>query len=230
MTHNVFAGKNFTCDNMHCIDYVLNGYHGYIHRGYIVNGVTYQTCLVKQTLRVSHVVTYLYAPGEKENFTLKQNRITHSSRSNGRRFRDRFRIFTDSQAVIPPVVRTLVELQVVIIRDYLGVGRRADGPRSEINQHHQQNGHHPLQQLFVRQLNLMGALHPVCKRNPADRHIYLLSRPSCKSVGDASGPTNLFKRSILSLMDKLLETERRFIFVTANFLDCDNFYFVSPAT
>lgn len=201
----------FVCNNIHCIDYVLNGYHGYIHRGYIVNGVTYQTCLVKQTLRVSHVVTYLYAPGEKENFTLKQNRlsITHSkSESPAEKDRDCFRIFTDSQAVIPPVVRTLVELQVVIIRDYLGVRRRADGPRSEINQHHQQNGHHPLQQLFVRQLNLMGALHPVCKRNPAGKHIYSLSpplrvRPSYEtSVEDANrpSPTYLSRCSILSLI------------------------------
>jgi len=57
------------CNNACYIDYVLNGYHGYIHRGYIVNGVAYQTGLVKQALRISHVVTYLYAPGEKENFT-----------------------------------------------------------------------------------------------------------------------------------------------------------------
>lgn len=181
---------------MHCVDYVLNGYHGYIHRSYIVNGVTYQTSLVKQTLRVSHVVTYLYAPCEKENFTLKQNRlsITHSSHSTDlRKIADRFCIFTDSQTVIPPVVRTLVELQVAIIRDYLSVRRRADGPRSEINQHHQQNGHHPLQQLFIRQLNFMGAFHPVCKRNTADKHIYSISPPlrmtelQNRSAEDASG-------------------------------------------
>lgn len=61
----------FVCDNIYILyyDYILNGYHGNVHRGYIVNGVAYQTGLVKQTLRVSHVVTYLYAPGEKENFT-----------------------------------------------------------------------------------------------------------------------------------------------------------------
>lgn len=142
MRHNVLPQDAFYVI-IHCVDYVLNGYHGYIHRGYIVNGVTYQTCLVKQTLRVSHVVTYLYAPGEKENFTLKQNRlsITRSTCEYSLHLgedRNCFsNIFTDSQTVIPPVVRTLVELQVVIIRDYLSVGWRADGPRTEINQHHQ---------------------------------------------------------------------------------------------
>lgn len=71
----------FVYNNIYSVDYVLNGYHGYIHRGYIVNGVTYQTGLVKQALRVSYVVTYLYAPGEKKNFTLKQKRLsfTHSN-------------------------------------------------------------------------------------------------------------------------------------------------------
>lgn len=73
--------------------------------------------------------------------------------------------------MIPPVVRTLVELEAVIVRDHLGVGWRADGPRAEIDQHHQQDRHHPLQQLLVRQLHLVSALHPIRERDPERRKI-----------------------------------------------------------
>jgi len=175
-THYTHAHtRTHTRNNMHCVDYVLNGYHGYIHRGYIVNGITYQTGFVKQTLRVSHVVTYFYAPSEKENFTLKQNKFFDYSVELLYQFEkdyNYFRIFTNSQAVIPPVVRTLIKLQVMIIRDYFCIRRRTDGPRSEIDQHHQQDGHHPLQQLFIRQLNFVRAFHPIRKRNSVDkRHL-----------------------------------------------------------
>lgn len=88
---------------------------------------------------------------EREFHLKAESFIHHSFELPGlRKIADRFCIFTDSQAVIPPVVRTLVELQVVIIRDYLSVRRCADGPCPEIDQHHQQDGYHPLQQLFVR--------------------------------------------------------------------------------
>lgn len=54
---------------VHYVDYILNVHHGDVHHGYIVNGVTNQTGLVEQALRVSHVVTDFYAPGEEEDLT-----------------------------------------------------------------------------------------------------------------------------------------------------------------
>jgi len=77
-------------------------------------------------------------------------------------------VLTDSQTVIPPIVRTLIKLQVMIIRDHFRVRRRADRPRAEIDQHHQQYRHHPLQQLLVGQLDFVSALYTIRKRDSAN--------------------------------------------------------------
>lgn len=161
------------------VDYVLNGYHGYIHRGYVVNGVAYQTGLVKQAFRVSHVVTYLYTPGEKENFTCpryNRNRLSIIQKSVCRC--DFVSVLTDSQTVIPPIVRALIKFQIMIIRDHFRVRRRADGPRAEIDQHHQQYRHHPLQQLLVGQLDFVSALYPIRKRDSANKNLIFASANS----------------------------------------------------
>lgn len=68
---------------------------------------------------------------------------------------------TYGQAVIPPVVGALRELHGGPGEDVLAGGRIAGRPSAQINGGHQHDGHHPLQQLLVRQLQLVSGFDSV---------------------------------------------------------------------
>lgn len=73
-----------------CVLHLLKRHHGDINNGNIIDGIRYQTGFIIKTLRIAHVVADSYAPGQEEDL------------ANG-------------QAVIPPVVRALLEFQLILI-------------------------------------------------------------------------------------------------------------------
>lgn len=75
-----------------CVQHLLKRHHGDIHNGNVIDGIRYQTGLIIKTLRIAHIIADSYAPGQKEDL------------ANG-------------QAVIPPIVRALLELQLILIVD-----------------------------------------------------------------------------------------------------------------
>jgi len=62
---------------------------------------------------------------------------------------------TNGEAVIPPVVGALLEAQTRVVENILAIRRRTQRPRAQVDEHHQQDGKHPLQQLLVRQLHFV---------------------------------------------------------------------------
>lgn len=77
------------------------------------------------------------------------------------------RIFlTNGQTMVPPIVDALLELQALIVNYLFGIRRIRERPGTQIDQHDQQDGHHPLKQLFVGQLNLVRRLDSVGQRDP----------------------------------------------------------------
>lgn len=65
------------------------------------------------------------------------------------------RCLTHRQGVVPPVVLALQELEAAAVADLVGGGRSAEGPGAQVDHHDQQHWCQPLQQLLVRQLNLV---------------------------------------------------------------------------
>lgn len=77
--------------------------------------------------------------------------------------------FTDGQTVIPPVVGALDEscFAVMVVEfDFLCARRSGHGPRSEVDEHHKQNGEHPLQQLLICQLEFVSRFDAIRQRYP----------------------------------------------------------------
>lgn len=74
------------------VRHLLKNHHGDIHNGNIIDGIRYQTGLIIKTLRIAHIVANSYAPGQEEDLA-------------------------DGQTVIPPVVRALLELKLILIVD-----------------------------------------------------------------------------------------------------------------
>lgn len=68
---------------------------------------------------------------------------------------------TNGQAVVPPIVGALLEAEARLVTDLLCYWRCTQGPRAQVDKHHQQYGKHPLQQLFVSELHLVRRFHPV---------------------------------------------------------------------
>lgn len=64
---------------------LLKSHHGYIHNGYIVDGIGDQASLVVEALRIAHVVADANAPSEEKDLSY-------------------------GQTVIPPIIRALLEL------------------------------------------------------------------------------------------------------------------------
>lgn len=62
---------------------------------------------------------------------------------------------TYGQAVIPPVVRALLEPEALVVHDLLRRGRIRECPGPQVDQHDQEDGDHPLQQLLVREFDLV---------------------------------------------------------------------------
>lgn len=70
--------------------YLLKGNHGNINQCYIVNCIRNHSGLVVQRFGISYIVAHSNAPRQKQ-------------------------YFTDGQTMVPPIVRTLFEFQVMLI-------------------------------------------------------------------------------------------------------------------
>lgn len=77
---------------------------------------------------------------------------------------------TNGKTMVPPIVWALFEFQPFLIFDFLGNGCGAQRPSAQVDEHHQQNGYHPLKQLFVRQLDFVRWLHSIGERHPPSLH------------------------------------------------------------
>lgn len=75
-------------------------------------------------------------------------------------------LLTDGQTVVPPVVRALGELHGRPGEDVLARRRVAGRPRAQVHGGDEHDGHHPLQQLLVRQLELVRRFDPIRQRYP----------------------------------------------------------------
>lgn len=71
---------------------LLKSHHSNIHNGYIIDGVGDQASLVVEAFRIANVVADAYAPGKEKDLSY-------------------------GQTVIPPIVRALLELEMILIVD-----------------------------------------------------------------------------------------------------------------
>lgn len=83
----------------------------------------------------------------------------------------RFTRRTGRQTIVPPVVRTPPKPQLrVRLLFHDGLRRIAERPSAHVHQNDDQDRRHPLQQLFVRELQLVRRLDPVRQRHPPGLH------------------------------------------------------------
>ena len=99
--------------------------------------------------------------------------LTHTGRSSLQVFfsvcklKNQILAFTSSQCVVPPIVCALLEHELITVLQYDSFRRVADGPRPKVHNHDQQDRGQPLQQLVVRQFDLVCRLHAVRQRHSA---------------------------------------------------------------
>lgn len=125
--------------------HLLKRNHRNVHQRNVVDRIRNHARLIVQRLRVPHIITHANAPRQEQHLA-------------------------NRQTVIPPIVRAQHKLQPMIVPYHLRERRARQRPRAQIDQHHQQYGHHPLQQLLVGQLHLVRRLDAIRQRDAPRLH------------------------------------------------------------